>query len=89
MFAVDVSDLARGRYAFTPTVSGTAAAYRQAFEVRGSGAAGKPVIQESAAYLDLASTASAQWVAYGYGNIWSGNSSINLNWSSLEDWGNG
>src|SRR5712691_647079 len=88
VYAVDVSDLARGRYTFTPVVNGTAAAYRQGFEVRGSGAVGKPVIQEHGTYVDLVGTGSASFGTSLTTN-WEGSNSVTLKWSSLQDWGSG
>src|SRR5712691_10345689 len=85
VYAVDVSDLARGRYTFTPVVNGTAAAYRQGFEVRGSVAVGKPVIQEHGTYVDLVGTGSA---SYGTSltTDWEGSNCVTLRWTVGSPW---
>ena len=73
-YGVDVSDLARGRYTFTPVIGGTAAAYRQGFEVHGSqNAAARPVVQEGSSFIDIGPLSATS----------STSAAVDLKWSSL------
>ncbi len=88
LYAVDVSDLARGTYSYTPV--GTTSSASGTFEVRGSGTvAGRPAIQESQLHLAV----SAQGVEGSYASEYSAgvdpSSNVTLNWQPLADWGNG
>jgi hypothetical protein len=93
IYAVDVSMLARGTYTYTP-MFGTVSGLGDSFTVRGSGAPGQPVEQESGMSLNLVSTTSVKAVSSTnqIGQVirsWSGTNSVTLGWSSLEQWGAG